>query len=50
MSLRALQPYAVDQVAAKFGGGGHQLAAGLTLAMPMDEVIRTVEAELEAAL
>ena len=50
VSLRALQPFAVDQVAAKFGGGGHKLAAGLTLCMPMDEVIRTVEAELEAVL
>ena len=50
VSLRALQPFAVDQVAAKFGGGGHKLAAGLTLTMPMDEVIRTIEAELETAL
>lgn len=50
MSLRALQPFAVDQVAAKFGGGGHKLAAGLTLMMPMDEVISTIEAALEAAL
>ncbi len=50
VSLRALQPFAVDQVAAKFGGGGHKLAAGLTLCMPMDEVIHTIEAELEAAL
>jgi len=50
VSLRALQPFAVDQVAAKFGSGGHKLAAGLTLCMPMEDVIRTVEAELEAAL
>ena len=50
VSLRALQPYAVDQFAAKFGGGGHKLAAGLTLCMPMEDVIRTVEAELEAVL
>lgn len=50
VSLRALQPFAVDQVAAKFGGGGHKLAAGLTLTMPMEEVIRIVEAELEAVL
>lgn len=50
VSLRALQPFAVDQVAAKYGGGGHKLAAGLTLTMPMAEVVRTVEAELEAVL
>ena len=50
VSLRALQPYAVDQVAAKFGGGGHRLAAGLTLMLPMAEVVSTIEAELEAVL
>ena len=50
VSLRALQPFAVDQVAAKFGGGGHKLAAGLTLCMSMEDVIRTVEAALEAVL
>ena len=50
VSLRALQPFAVDQVAAKFGGGGHRLAAGLTLMLPMAEVVSTIEAELEAVL
>ncbi len=50
VSLRAMQPFAVDRVAAKFGGGGHKLAAGLTLTLPMDEVVSTIEAELEAAL
>jgi len=40
----------VDQVAAKFGGGGHRLAAGLTLMLPMAEVVSTIEAELEAVL
>jgi len=50
VSLRALEPYAVDQIAARFGGGGHKLAAGLTLSMPMAEAIRTIETALEAAL
>lgn len=50
VSLRALEPYAVDKIAAQFGGGGHRLAAGLTLTMPMEEVISTIEAALEAAL
>ena len=50
VSLRALAPYAVDKIASQFGGGGHKLAAGLTLCMPMDEAVRTVEAALEAAL
>ena len=49
-SLRALEPYAVDQIAAQFGGGGHKLAAGVTLDMPLDETVRTIEAALEAAL
>ena len=50
VSLRALAPYAVDKIASQFGGGGHKLAAGLTLSMPMDEAVRTVEAALEASL
>ena len=50
VSLRALDPYAVDKVAAQFGGGGHRLAAGLTLEMPIADAVRTIEAALEAAL
>ena len=50
VSLRALEPYAVDGIAAQFGGGGHKLAAGLTLSMPLEEAVRTIEQALEAAL
>ncbi len=50
VSLRALAPYAVDKIAAQFGGGGHKLAAGLTLNMPMDEAVHIIESALEAAL
>ena len=50
VSLRALEPYAVDRIAARFGGGGHKLAAGLTLCMSMEESVSTVEKALEAAL
>ncbi len=50
VSLRALEPYAVDKIAAQFGGGGHKLAAGLTLSMPMEEAVRTIESVLEDAL
>ncbi len=42
-SLRALEPYRVDDIAAQFGGGGHRLAAGVTLDMPLDEAVRTIE-------
>ncbi|MDD3410894.1 MAG: bifunctional oligoribonuclease/PAP phosphatase NrnA [Eubacteriales bacterium] len=48
-SLRALAPYRVDQAAELFGGGGHQLAAGCTLAGPMEEAVRKVEEALVQA-
>ena len=50
VSLRALAPHAVDAIAARFGGGGHKLAAGLTLYMPLEEAVQTIEQALEAAL
>ena len=49
-SLRALPPCAVDQIAARFGGGGHKLAAGVTLSMPLDEAVQTIENALCEAL
>lgn len=48
-SLRALAPYRVDQAAALFGGGGHHLAAGCTLALPMAEAVRQVQEALVQA-
>ena len=50
VSLRALEPWRVDQVAGRFGGGGHRLASGLTLDMPLAEVVRAVEGALTEAL
>lgn len=50
VSMRALEPYAVDKIAARFGGGGHKLAAGVTLDMPMDEAVQTIENALCEAL
>lgn len=49
-SLRALAPHRVDQVAAQFGGGGHSLAAGCTLQMPLSEAVEAVQAALVKAL
>lgn len=46
VSLRALEPYAVDQLAARFGGGGHKLAAGVTFTTPLDEAVQTIEQAL----
>ena len=40
----------MDQVAQRFGGGGHRLASGLTLDMPLAEVVRVVEGALTEAL
>ncbi|MBQ8535799.1 MAG: DHH family phosphoesterase [Clostridia bacterium] len=40
VSLRALPPSNVARVAARFGGGGHALAAGCTLHTTLDEAAR----------
>ncbi|MBN1776981.1 MAG: bifunctional oligoribonuclease/PAP phosphatase NrnA [Clostridiales bacterium] len=48
-SLRALPPYRVDEIALKHGGGGHRLAAGCTLNMPLKEAAKTLEAEMAKA-
>ena len=48
-SLRALEPYRVDEVASRFGGGGHRLAAGCTLNMPMAEARQTIVQALSQA-
>ena len=48
-SLRALTPYRVDGVAAKMGGGGHQLAAGCTMAVPVEAAVSKIEAYLQEA-
>ena len=50
VSLRALDPYAVDGIAARFGGGGHRLAAGLTLDVPLEQAPQVIESALETAL
>lgn len=49
VSLRALEPWRVDQVAAHFGGGGHRLASGLTVDTPLSEAAQAVEAALAEA-
>ena len=50
LSLRAVEPDTVNDVAARFGGGGHAQAAGLTLNMPMDEAVAAVLAVMEEKL
>jgi len=48
-SLRALPPYRVDEVALLHEGGGHKLAAGCTLRMPLTDAADLLEAELITA-
>jgi phosphoesterase RecJ-like protein len=48
-SLRALPPYRVDEVALRYGGGGHRLAAGCTLHMPLKDAADTLETDLTKA-
>ena len=48
-SLRALPPYRVDEVALRYGGGGHRLAAGCTLHMPLKEAADLLTADLTKA-
>jgi len=50
VSLRSTGRVDVQRVAARFGGGGHRLAAGAQLAGPFDDATSRVLAELEAAL
>ena len=50
VSLRALEPYRVDEVAVRFGGGGHRLASGLTVKRPLEEIALQIEAALADVL
>lgn len=42
ISLRAVEPFAVDGVAKRFGGGGHALAAGCTVDEPLGIAVEQV--------
>ncbi len=50
LSLRAVEPDTVNDVAKAFGGGGHAQAAGVTMNMPMGEAIALVLAEMDKKL
>ena len=47
VNLRARRPYKVRDIATKFGGGGHDLAAGCTVEQPLDKAVELIQAELE---
>ena len=46
MSVRAVPGQDASALCAKFGGGGHKGAAGASMALPMDEAVKAVIAEL----
>lgn len=46
VSLRSLEPYRVDGVAASLGGGGHKQAAGVTLSLSLEEASALLESRL----
>ena len=50
LSLRAVEPDTVSDIAAQFGGGGHAQAAGVTMQMPMQEAVSAVLAAMAAKL
>ena len=43
VSFRALPPYDVSVIASSLGGGGHVLASGCCVDMPLDELIHDIE-------
>lgn len=50
LSMRALTPCRVDGIAADLGGGGHAMAAGCTLEMPLEQAVELVRGRMEKAL
>jgi len=50
LSLRSAAPYNAAAICQRFGGGGHERAAGATLHMPIEEATAVVVAALEREL
>ena len=50
VSLRGKRTVDVSAIASRHNGGGHKLAAGCTLHMPMEEALRVITEELQKAL
>lgn len=50
LSMRALPPCKVDGIAAELSGGGHALAAGCTLSMPLEQAVATIAGMMEKEL
>ncbi len=50
ISLRSFGPFRVNDFAARYGGGGHRVAAGLRLEATLEEAQERIIRDLEAAL
>ena len=50
LSLRAVEPDTVSDIAKQFGGGGHAQAAGVTMQLPMKDAVSAVLAAMSAEL
>lgn len=50
LSLRAVEPDTVNDIARIYGGGGHAQAAGVTMYMPIGDAVATILAEMEKKL
>lgn len=50
MSLRAVEPDTVNDIAQRFGGGGHAQAAACTIHAPLNEAVAMVLAAMEEKL
>ncbi len=50
VSMRSSAPYDVAKICMRLGGGGHPLAAGATITLPLQEAISRVVAEMEREL
>ena len=50
LSLRAVEPDTVSDIAKQFGGGGHAQAAGVTMQLPMKDAVSAVLAAMSAKL
>ena len=50
LSLRAVEPDTVNDIARIYGGGGHAQAAGVTMYMPIGDAVAVILAEMEKKL
>lgn len=50
LSMRAVEPDTVNDIAKQFGGGGHAQAAGVTMQLPMRDAVAAVLGAMSAKL